>query len=366
MYRNRCIEFWRFIFAFAIVVMHFNETYQIKVFGTFRTAFFSGAGLGVDFFFILSGFLMVASYEKSLDKHIDITPIQFLFKKITNIIKDYFVAFFLLFTYTFIYKVNFIPSIDSIKLLLNQLFQYKWELLMLHMSEFGEKIYINYPTWYVSVMMIGIYFAYALISINKKVFINFIAPLIILIGGAYLANKNGTSLLWYEYNGILNIGWIRCIVDICIGSITWYAYRYFSNKRSKQNTLILSMVEIFCVFRIIYAILYHKNARNDFWDMLVFAILIMISFLNVSFIDKIIDNKISEFLGKLSLNMYLNQVFLMSIYFDIFGIDKPFKFALPLAITVILLGSILIQILIRIFSDKFNKITHKIKNKKIV
>lgn len=38
MYRNGCIEFWRFIFAFSIVVMHFNETYQIKVFGTFRTA----------------------------------------------------------------------------------------------------------------------------------------------------------------------------------------------------------------------------------------------------------------------------------------------------------------------------------------
>uniref|UniRef100_UPI002941C650 acyltransferase family protein n=1 Tax=Agathobaculum desmolans TaxID=39484 RepID=UPI002941C650 len=59
--KKNAIEFWRFIFAIAIVAMHFNETFQNKAYGEVRTGFFPSAGLGVDFFFILSGFLMFSS-----------------------------------------------------------------------------------------------------------------------------------------------------------------------------------------------------------------------------------------------------------------------------------------------------------------
>lgn len=62
------IEFWRFFFCSCIVVMHFSETFQSKLYGEVRFGILPGAGLGVDFFFILSGYLMMDSYIRGGEK----------------------------------------------------------------------------------------------------------------------------------------------------------------------------------------------------------------------------------------------------------------------------------------------------------
>lgn len=239
--RKNTIEFWRFIFAISIVAMHFNETFQIKLYGEFRNPFFPGAGLGVDFFFILSVFLMLSTYQRNIANKATITPGQFIAKKICNIKNEYFTAFFLLFIYNFVYKIDLSSIFSALKIIAMQLFQLKWELLMLHMSEFGHKIYINYPTWYISVMLIGIYFCYAVLFLNKNFYIYFFAPFMILIAGGYLANTNGTTLLWYEYNGFFNTGWIRCIVDISAGCLAFQGYEFFCSVYLLRKQLLYSL-----------------------------------------------------------------------------------------------------------------------------
>lgn len=342
--RKNAIEFWRFIFAIAIVGMHFNETFQNKAYGEVRTGFFPGAGLGVDFFFILSGFLMFSSYQRNEANATIATPAKFIWKKICSLKNEYFIAFFLLFAYNFIYKANFSSIITALKTVGEQLFQYKWELLMLHMSEFGQKIYINYPTWYISVMLIGIYFSYAILFLNKRFFIHIFVPLVIFVCGGFLANTNGTSLLWYEYNGLFNTGWIRCMMDIAIGCLAWEGYTYLSQHMSRKKEIFLTVLELFCISRLIYVIYTHKNGRDDFWDTFMFAILIMISFLNVTFIDKVLDNRFSAFLGKLSLPVYLNQALIIGICVDYFDIHISFSRTLIITIGAVIIGALVIKV----------------------
>lgn len=99
--KNLSIEFWRFFFAFCIAIMHFSELFQIEKYGSVQGALLPGAALGVDFFFILSGFLMILCYERIIcAEHAAPSPIQFIAKKISHIYGYYIVAFLLFLLWT--------------------------------------------------------------------------------------------------------------------------------------------------------------------------------------------------------------------------------------------------------------------------
>lgn len=218
---------------------------------------------------------------------------------------------------------------------------------MLHMSEIGEKIYLNFPTWYISVMLIISYFFYALLRVNKTVFLTLIAPAIIFVGGGYYANNFSTILPWYDYNGLFNIGWIRAMVDISIGCLAFQAYCYLKtalqHKGAEQRwRVFLSVFEPLICLRIGYVILTHKNGRNDFWDVFLFAILIVINFLQISFLSKQLSNRFSKFLGKMSLTIYLNQIFIFRVFLSLFGTAHSFTKSLVAVLIIMLFGSGLI------------------------
>ena len=346
--KNFSIEFWRFAFALSIAIMHFNEIYQIRLYSKVQSGFFPGAYLGVDFFFILSGFLLVSHYNQAVINGKEESAFYFTFGKIKHIYAYYIVAFFLLMLHN-ILQIHYASPLSFIKTLAENIFQYKWEIVLLQMSELGEKTYINFPTWYISVMLICNYFIYALIKKNKSNFINIIAPLIIIVGGGYLANKWSNISMWHDYNGLLNYGWIRGMIDGCIGCLIYELYQKLlvqKNSWTKFQIAMINMVEIIFIVRVVYAIYTHKNGRDDFWDIFLMAGIILIAFLKVTYIDHFLDNYISAFLGQMSLVIYLNQAFLFALFLDIIGLKYNFGITLMIALIVLNLGSVLIKYII--------------------
>lgn len=316
--KNNSIEFWRFLFCVAIFVMHFNEHYQITKHGQIVSTLLPGAGLGVDFFFILSGYLMLQTYEKKR-----LTPYKFIIHKIRSIYPYYISSFLILYIWTWassVFSQNIISPIDGVKQFMLGLFDYKWEMMMLHMSEIGQKMYLNFPTWYISTMLICTFIAYAFIDRDKRFFLTVISPIVIFVGGGYLANKNGTNLIWYDYNGLLNIGWIRGMVDICLGTISYEIVKCIKQLRKSRNT-ILRYLELACVGRVIYTIVTHANGRNDFFDLFVFSALIICAFISETKLDEFLDNPVSNWLGKMSLALYLNQALCISVWIKVIGTE---------------------------------------------
>ncbi len=331
------IEFWRFFFCSCIVVMHFSETFQSKLYGEVRFGILPGAGLGVDFFFILSGYLMMDSYIRGGGNLR--SPIQYIAGKIRHLYVDYLTAFFLL----FFSIVGCRLTLDWVIQAKDMLFLHKWEILMLHMSELGEKVYINYPTWYISVMLIALYFTYAMLWYHKKLYLNIIAPLIILIGGGYYANIYATILPWYDYNGILNIAWIRAMLDVALGCLAFQLVRLLKKEcTNRKNIYFCNVAELLCILRIIFSIIFHKNGRDDFFDLLVLTGLIALNFSQLTVLSRILSNRISGGLGRISLPMYLNQALMIEVYFKIFGFGIPFHFAVVIAFHIVVIGSVLI------------------------
>lgn len=91
-----------------------------------------------------------------------------------------------------------------------------------------------------------------------------------------------------------------------------------------------------------------------------FSILIMTSFLNVTFIDKILDNQLSAFLGQLSLPLYLNQALIIGICVDHFDSDIPFRKALVFTVLTVILGSLIIKVISETIFRVFSLHTHKL------
>lgn len=346
--RVSCVEFWRFFFCSCIIVMHFNETFQNRYYGEIRFGILPGAGLGVDFFFILSGYLMMDSYVRG---RVNLrTPIQFIVGKIKHLYVNYLVAFFLL----FFSIVGCRLTLEWVIQAKDMIFLHKWELLMLHMSEIGEKVYINYPTWYISVMLITLYFSYAMLWYDKKLYLNIIAPMVIFVGGGYYANTYATILPWYDYNGILNIGWIRAMIDIALGCIAFQLADYIKTKyTNRRNIFLMNIIELLCILRVIANIVYHKNGRNDFFDLLIFTCMIALNFSQLTVLSRVLSNRISDGLGRISLPMYLNQAMLIDLYFKIFGLNIPFHFAVVIAFFIVIIGSVVIYSAIGFFTKKW-------------
>ena len=81
-------EFWRFIFIMAIALLHFEEDLYNRV-----HMIGEGGYLGVEFFFLLSGFIIAMQYKASTDNY---SPKANLLKRIRSVFTDYMVGIILM------------------------------------------------------------------------------------------------------------------------------------------------------------------------------------------------------------------------------------------------------------------------------
>lgn len=105
--RNGTIDFLKFVFAVIVVVIHFN--------GYAGKAFFDGGASAVSFFLLVSGCMMVGSYEKRRivgpingKGEIGQDTLAFMKHKITGILPNAYVAWIIAFTVMHINCTSFI------------------------------------------------------------------------------------------------------------------------------------------------------------------------------------------------------------------------------------------------------------------
>lgn len=294
---NFTIDIFKFIFAVIIVLNHANVflSYPIAIRGS----------LGVEFFFIVSGYLMAQRAEKANFSSIGESTYQFLKKKYFSIFPFFITAI--------VTSLAFcaIASSWSLSTLLNKALYSIPELLWLQMFGFSQ---IHYPTgvaWYLSAMLIAMAIFYPLLLKYKKSVHFIIAPLTVLFTYGIIWNKYthlASPGLWlgFCYKGVF-----KGIAGIALGIICYALAEKLSSKPfSKSGRILLTLVEYSSWALAIFLMFYmKKSSRIDFFIVGLLFIAVTICFSETSLITTFINKFNVPFFRKASMCIFLNNYF---------------------------------------------------------
>lgn len=287
--KNPAIEFFRFFISISVVLHHFTD--------------WAPSGyLGVDFFFVVSGFFLMNHYSKdiSANKEPARAAVKYTKDRYFRLISYYLLAFFL----SLILSVCLWEgrSIDSIT-------DYFWELLMLEGFGFAADLLVG-AGWYCSALLIAGLFVYYLLAKYPKTYLYIMAPTSLLLIFSYMLHNFGQLNRWTQFDTFISTGTLRGFAEMGLGCIS---YQVYDTLRSKNwgNKVISTILELVCFSYMAYIIFAAGPSHKDFVCVFAMAALIVSLFLGKSLWYELLNNRVSYFLGWISIGIYLNHAVIM-------------------------------------------------------
>lgn len=300
--RNGKIEFLRFIFSIIIVVHHSRN-----ILGDDKSPFLGGS-FAVEFFFLVSGYLMMASIEKISARKADThelgkETLSFLWKKAKSVYPELFIGWVIAILFTAYAKQKSLLGMAG--LVVDSFF----ELTLLKMSGLYS-ISLNGVTWYISSMLLCMAILYPLLRKYPDMMKHIVLPMIVLLtlgylGGEYIAPRD--PLKWI---GFTKKGNIRAMGEIALGALCYQAVKATAKiELTRLGKLLVTVVE-WCAYVLLILFMYFMKASGrDYFFLAVMALAVGLSFSHKGIDADFFDKPICIWLGKWSLPLYLGHTF---------------------------------------------------------
>ncbi len=314
--KNGKIEFYRFIFCIIILLFHSGERLlynnAITYSGQFDLTFFSHGMMGVEFFFLVSGYLM-ASYvykkykndnEKIKSEEIVDETIEYTKKKIAHIFPQHVIAFIISFICGILFRNYGLTEI--VKVAISSIPQF----FFIQMT--GAKVndlYTNNVEWYISAMLVAIVIIYPLLRKNYKTFSKYWAPLIGVFSIGYLISEFKAISVTIGWNHFFVTGTIRAIGVICLGIYAHHIVNNYENKKISEKTKWMLLIIEIITFVILLAFINCSLGKNyELIALMLIFVIVLIAFSGKAKYSEKFNNKFCYFLGKISLPIYLSHL----------------------------------------------------------
>lgn len=327
--RNGVIDIAKFVFAVAIVLCHSN----ILIPG--QGNIMKGGYLAVEFFFIVSGCLMARSAHKA--EPFDVNTIGsetlgFIWRKIKNV-----------FWY---YSIGFILSFCVLQYLNQHTRNFRYSFLTFirigTAAGLGNDDILG-DAWYISAMILAMFFIYPIYRYRENVFTYIIAPIISVFAYGYLFQNYG-KVATLDWLGVGTAGLLRAFAGISLGCIS-YAISTNINKEGKKE-YALTFIEIAgYLISLLYMQMMPYGICNDFTIIGVMAISISISFSGKSFLNHILTN-VSAFWPEFSLALYMGHYAIRPLI-----IECKYFVTYEEKLFVYILSSLLVSFLLRLLGN---------------
>ncbi len=329
MSKNNSINFWRVIFTMSIVIFHFSGTYT-----QFNAAFHAKNGwrIAVEFFFVVSGFLLAYKCE-----HSDLTAWVYTKHRFKRFFPVYFVTLMMM---TILRIINNSMSLKQASSLIANLI----DELMLLQGFAWHYVTTNGPSWYISALIICGYFIFYLLKKHNDLFTRFIAPLTCVIAYSYLSIKMGClSGNVYHQSDILglSIAIIRGFAGMSAGVISYELYKSLKKVDfTKLGTATARLVEIAGFIFVLAYTFFIGSTHMDFYFVIIFIVCTAVGFSREKK-SIIFNNKAIDYLAKISFSIYLIHSFVISIFKKFYKPDQfSWKMFILFLISTIAAGAI--------------------------
>lgn len=283
-------EFWRFVFIMAIALLHFEEDLynRVHIIG-------EGGYLGVEFFFLLSGFLIAMQFKSSADSYNSGVNIL---KRIKSIFPDYLIGIILM---TILWACTEASGVmDVAKHVYHNRLQFIFAWPFVKYGELEMR-----SLWYVSYWL----FLYCVIALNIRRLCGggrMIATICALASFAYYSIQHGSLYGDPKVCTFIEPRMFRCAAFMILGMGLYDIYDKFQNiQLSRFGYWVLSVIEILVICDCAYMMMFKARTMTDFIITICFGIIILFAFIRKTWLSKILDNKFSLFLGKLSMPIFI-------------------------------------------------------------
>ena len=267
------------------------------------------------FFFLLSGFFMTPACLKICGsaKERGASYIRFLWKKYLSVFPYHMLAFILLFV-----RLCIALKGISLNLVLNSLPNF------LLIQRTGIKFYdINTVEWYLSAMFIAMALIIPFAVRFKGVYSRHIAPLCALLIYGWLFYKYGALGDIYEWTGFgFKCVW-RAVAGLNLGMFAYECAdklsKYDFSKRERRTAIAVKYI-LWGVIFVFEFLRFPKEYEYVIVLMMLVALVLTVVFRNES---PAVNGKAAAYLGRMSLTMYLNQIFVIVLMIEPCGKLHP-------------------------------------------
>lgn len=342
---NVTIDFLRFLFS-VIVVLHHSR----YVLGD-DNCYFLGGSLAVEFFFFVSGYLLLVGADKAGRKNgaWDLLPggadmagrkngagsdragvgagteangiyagangigaetLHFILHKIRSFLPEFLIAWWI--GFILIGVVRQYGVLDYLKAFGNDF----WELTLVKMSGLFTHG-IDGAMWYLSAMLLGMAILYPLLRMKRDLMTHLVCPLLALFLYGYLCQAEGHPRDPIVWLGLCYKGLVRAIAGLCTGVVICMAVRRIKKLApaglTKLGNALAIGAQLLCLILTIRYMAEQEPSEYDYFYMFLLMLLVLLSFAGFG-LESVLGNSqrlhlLSAFLGKYSLSLYLGHLY---------------------------------------------------------
>ena len=291
--RNHEIDILRFVFALIIVLHHTRYLLGDE------HCLFLGGSLGVEFFFLVSGFLLAASAMKETAPGTAV----FLRHKLRAVLPEFLPAWLL--GFFFVVRARSLSPRGAAALFVDDI----WELTLLKMTGLFTGG-IDGVIWYVSAMLLCMAVLYPLLRKYRDSMLRVGALLAALVLLGYLCRnfahpRDPAVWLGFCYKGV-----VRCMAELCLGASLYLpAVRLRSLRLSAAGRGLAGLCKWSCYLASIRYMFLAKPSNRDYFYILLLCAAVLLSFAVPCGSGARRMDRASVFLAKLSTALYFSHIY---------------------------------------------------------
>lgn len=314
--RNGKVEFLRFFFSCLIILNHAQSIMPTAA----LTDRFKGFSFAVEFFFLVSGYLMMAHIEKVEQRGSSLTLGKetglFIFKKFKSVYPEMAIAYIIALSCSAVATARPITTV----------FANTWSEVFLIASTGVRFSVVNAATWYISSMLLCMTLLYPLIRKYKDMVVRIVLPVMALLILGYMAQNLGTPRNPSHWIGWIFRGNLRAMAELSLGALCYYvSKRIRSWSLNLFGRILLTLVEtgIYAIY--VYYMASVVSSKKDYLILMLLCVAVSITFSQQGIGSALFNNRFCSFLGKYSLSLYLGHRFYPSYFEDLFPFTAEWR-----------------------------------------
>jgi peptidoglycan/LPS O-acetylase OafA/YrhL len=294
--RFEALDGWRGICACLVALLHFHGYSPIYTSSLVRNSY-----LFVDFFFVLSGFVIAYTYSTRLDSGTEVK--RFLLLRLGRLYPLHLFVLVCLLMYEtlrlFATGEGFTGENSPAAVVTN--------LLLLQSLNIHDNLTWNGPSWSISTEMWA-YVTFALVSAwigmrNWMLVITAIAAPVLL----FLLSKSGMDTT-FDY------GFIRCLFGFSLGVACFRLHSLRpASLRERPNAPLMTALEVCIVAAVVAYVSAAGTSTMSFMAPFVFAVAVLIFAIEGGLVSRLFRWRLLKWLGTLSYSIYLTHFLVLLV-----------------------------------------------------